>query len=398
MTRVLTCIRLQRYWLALGFVVLLTGLLWLPRHGTLPRAYYPLFALPALLSLALPGYAHWRPLLANTVVRSYLAFAAWLLLSLWWTSSSQSASNAATRPLYVLLLFVGCISLARPDLRLLRQLLCASAAIAALGTAFKLIHFFSLPPPRGRMMGGGALTNPLLSSHVFGFFFSYWAASWASEQHLRPWPLLGAALMLGAILATGSRTPLFAIALVMLWLVWQGQPRKSLHLVGGIVLALLLVSLFAPDLLLQRGLSYRPQLWSMALAQWSSAPWLGEGFNAPFRFPLAELGMVLEDPHNIALAVALELGLVGLLLWLLLYASAFRALGQCADRNLAIVVGALLIYGLGAGMHEGSNFLSRPNENWFLYWIPLALSAACWRPAPPLSAAATRSAPRGKKA
>ncbi len=33
-------------------------------------------------------------------------------------------------------------------------------------------------------------------------------------------------------------------------------------------------------------------------------------------------------------------------------------------------------YGLVAGMTEGGSFLSRPNEHWFLIWIPLALVAA----------------------
>jgi hypothetical protein len=37
---------------------------------------------------------------------------------------------------------------------------------------------------------------------------------------------------------------------------------------------------------------------------------------------------------------------------------------------------ALIVYGLSAGLTEGSNFFSRPNENWFLIWIPLSLVAA----------------------
>jgi hypothetical protein len=36
----------------------------------------------------------------------------------------------------------------------------------------------------------------------------------------------------------------------------------------------------------------------------------------------------------------------------------------------------LVVYGLSAGLSEGSNFFSRPNENWFLIWIPLSLVAA----------------------
>ena len=41
-----------------------------------------------------------------------------------------------------------------------------------------------------------------------------------------------------------------------------------------------------------------------------------------------------------------------------------------------IIAGALVVYGLGAGLAEGGGILSRPKEHWFLTWIPLALVAA----------------------
>ncbi|MNR36360.1 hypothetical protein D3C85_1542700 [compost metagenome] len=86
--------------------------------------------------------------------------------------------------------------------------------------------------------------------------------------------------------------------------------------------------------------------------------------------------MNFADPHNVELAVALEIGGIGLLLWIGLYVA---ALIPCIRQRAApefSMASALLIYGLAAGMTEGSSFVSRPNESWFLIWIPLALIAS----------------------
>ncbi|MNM97785.1 hypothetical protein D3C81_1103000 [compost metagenome] len=86
--------------------------------------------------------------------------------------------------------------------------------------------------------------------------------------------------------------------------------------------------------------------------------------------------MTMSDPHNVELAVLLELGLVGLLFWLLMYGyGLWRCFAQRRQREFQIA-SAMLVYGFGAGLTEGSSFLSRPNESWFLIWIPLSLVAA----------------------
>jgi len=123
-------------------------------------------------------------------------------------------------------------------------------------------------------------------------------------------------------------------------------------------------------------MSYRPELWSDAVRQASQHLWLGAGYESKFEFNIAEIGYALHDPHNVELAVLLELGLVGLGLWTVMYAFALlRCLRLRAEPHFQIA-SALLIYGLCAGLTEGGNYLSRPNESWFLIWIPLALLCA----------------------
>ena len=75
-----------------------------------------------------------------------------------------------------------------------------------------------------------------------------------------------------------------------------------------------------------------------------------------------------DDP---ALARSMARGL-----WLMMYGfGIWRCFSQRQHKGFT-VASAMLVYGIGAGLTEGSSFLSRPNESWFLIWIPLALVAA----------------------
>ncbi|UVE18320.1 O-antigen ligase family protein [Pseudomonas sp. LS44] len=367
---------IARRWLPLGYLVLLSGLFWVGERNHYSKLYYLLMAFPALLGLIAQPRALLQ-LLRTPIVLAFLAFAAWLLLSLSWTSSTENLASLAKRPLYVFMLFASCTLMVLHDERMLPRLLRLGAGLALVAAlVIQSLHFLTQPPD-GRLIGTGGLINPLLTSHVLGFFCIYWLAAWATEgKSLRVYGLLGAAVLLGAVLATGSRTPLMAIGLASLWLALMAPQRRTLYLIGGLSIAGLLLALCFPDLLLARGLSYRPQLWTAAFEQHQTQPWLGLGYDAPLQLWIEGFTFPYVDPHNVGLAVALELGLVGLLLWLVLYG---MVLGTCvhhrADQRFQLA-STLVIYGLAAGMTEGSSFLSRPNESWFLIWIPLSMVAA----------------------
>jgi O-antigen ligase len=226
------------------------------------------------------------------------------------------------------------------------------------------------------MIGTGALSNPLLTSHVFGFFCIYWITSWMIANERKPWLALLLALPLaGALLATGSRTPLMALTLTCLWMLLMAG-KRALAVLVAIALACGALAFLQPDIWLERGASFRPQLWSEALRQAGEQLWMGKGYGSSFVFKVEGLNFDLLDPHNVALAVLLELGLIGLTLWLIMFGLAlFRCL-QLRHEPQFQLASALIVYGLCAGMAEGSNFLSRPNENWFIVWIPVALFAA----------------------
>ncbi len=361
-------------WLTLGYVALLTGLFWQEDTSAYTKLYYALLATPALvILLAQPTYM--KIILREPIVLSYLAFGAWLLLSLTWTSADTSPASLAKRPLYVFMIFAASALLAIKDEQLLLKALRIAAVFASLAALIGLA-IFAESPQSGRMIGTGALSNPLLSSHVYGFFCTYWIAIWVADRKSPSWlSMTFAAPLLAALLATGSRTPLVALALTGVWMLALARQR-ALYFLAATIITSVLGLLLAPESLLARGMSYRPELWTEAIQQAYRHVWVGRGYEADFSFLIPGIGHPLTDPHNVELAVLLQLGAIGLTLWITMYVvTVARCLTHRHDPGLQLA-SALVMYGLAAGLTEGSNFLSRPNENWFLIWIPLSLAAA----------------------
>lgn len=362
-------------WLVLGYLVLLTGLFWVGNGSLYKKLYYVLFAAPALLGLILkPDQI--KAFLREPVILSFLALTAWVLISTSWTRANDDVTSLAKRPLYVFMLLTGCTLIALKSETLLLKTLRISAGLGALAGLINVVLFMQYGTLGERLIGTGALRNPLLTSHVLGFLCTYWIAAWLSRNERHDWfPIVMAMPLLAALLATGSRTPLMGIALTSVWMLLMSRKRAT-TLVGTLLIAAGAVYLTLPEILLSRGTSYRPELWNDAFRQAGQHLWFGAGYESKFIFKIPGIGYPLHDPHNVELAVLLELGLIGLCLWSLMYTFALlRCLRLRAQPHFQIA-SALLVYGLCAGLTEGGSFLARPNESWFLIWIPLALLCA----------------------
>ncbi len=362
-------------WLVGGYLVLLTGLFWVPNGSLYTKLYYAFLAAPSLLAILLAP-AQMKAVLRDPVILSFLAFSLWLLISMSWSRADDDVGSLAKRPLYALMLFIGCALIAIKSEELLLKTLRIGAAIGALAALINVAWFLYSAAPGARLIGTGALRNPLLTSHVLGFLCAYWIAAWLSRSERRDWlPAVMALPLLAALLTTGSRTPLMGLTLTCFWmLLMSGQ--RAVYLIAALPLVASATYLVAPEIILQRGTSFRPELWSDAWRQAGEHLWFGAGYNSKFEFDIQGMRYLLHDPHNVELAVLLELGLVGLGLWTIMYIFALHRCLRLRALPQFQIASALLIYGLCAGLTEGGNYLSRPNESWFLIWIPLALLGA----------------------
>ena len=304
-----------------------------------------------------------------------MAFAAYTLISYAWSGVGQP--SVLKYPFYIFVLFCSVSLIARESPRTLARVVRLSAIGASVSALVSLFIFFQ-DGIETRLPGYGALYNPLLTSHVYGMFAAATIAFLVSSQNARVVWSLTLVPLLALLLATGSRTPLIGIAAVLGWLVVSRLNRQVL--VGALVVAAgaTALPLLMPADLLQRGLSYRPELWAQAWLQISERLWFGYGQGHSIALPIESLGMEFTDPHNMTLAVFFRGGLVGLALWLTMFSIALIYCWKNRADDFILAVSAMIVFGFSASMTEGGSFISRPKEHWFLLWIPLALLAASW--------------------
>ncbi|MGN8274231.1 O-antigen ligase family protein [Pseudomonas sp. SMN5] len=362
--------------LPLGFLLLLCALFFLPGRSQHHKLFYGLFSIPTLIALCIrPGTL--KELVREPIFVALLVFAGWALISLTWTPEIEGIARPFKTALHTTLLFAGCYLLVRYRGDLLHPVLFGAATVALIATLYNLYLFARTYEPGMRLIGTGALDNPLLASHLYGFFCAYWISLgmlWKNRHIL--WLSVPATLvMFTAIVATGSRTPLVALVAAILWVGILCWNRRSLVLYGLMVMGAIIVSVLFSETIFARGDSYRFEIWQIVLQKIAQHPWIGHGYGADLQVDPG-VGYMLSEPHNFALGVLYYVGIVGLVPWLFMQAWALSSGWRYRVHPLLVVASTWLIYGMSAALTEGGGILSRPKEHWFLLWIPLALIAA----------------------
>lgn len=150
------------------------------------------------------------------------------------------------------------------------------------------------------------------------------------------------AIQAAGLLATGSRLGLLTGFVAVVYLARRHWSRRTL-------LAAAIFSAPMVAVLLQRsvaGLPERIHLWRAAIAQIATDPLFGRG-PAPELVPTNLAGArPTTHSHNEALQVAVEYGLIGLALMLLLLALTLRALCRAGRRDPYLALGGLAVAAL----------------------------------------------------
>ncbi|MCP1499301.1 O-antigen ligase/tRNA A-37 threonylcarbamoyl transferase component Bud32 [Pseudomonas migulae] len=362
--------------LPLGYLLLLCSLFFLPDRSLLHKLYYGLFSIPALIALCLRP-RELKELLREPIVIAVLLFAGWALLSLSWSPGDEGFSGKFKPPLHTLMLFVGCYLLVRYRSDIVQPLLFSAAIVGLIASIYNLYVFAHIYEPGRRLVGGGAFDNPLLSSHLFGFFCAYWLSlSMTCKRPQILWLSIPAmAVMFVAVIATGSRTPLVALTMAALWLGFICWNRRSIVLLGILLVGGASVIALFSNMIFGRGDSYRFEIWQMVLQKIAERPWIGHGYDASLNVDPG-VGYMLAEPHSFALGVLYYVGIFGFIPWLFFQAWSLLSSWRHRVQPLFIIASTWLVFGIGAGLTEGGGIISRPKEHWFLLWIPLALIAA----------------------
>ena len=210
--------------------------------------------------------------------------------------------------------------------------------------------------PLDRASGNLRQPNQLATLMVWGLL----AASYF--WRLQPWRWLACSLpLLATLVATGSRTGMVSLLLVVLVALIRSRRVRNWRLKGWLVLTIALLPLlwFAESIFTRTtasaALSLRFAMWLDAISLIEHAPWLGVGWGQlNFAWTLAPLPAraadVFDHAHNLPLHLAVELGVplatlvlgaLGTMLW-----RARRALQTSDGVTVALLLATMLTHSL----------------------------------------------------
>lgn len=187
-----------------------------------------------------------------------------------------------------------------------------------------------------------------------------------------------AAGLVTAAILSGSKTVFLGLGAVAIVYSFQRRKVFPVLLVVG-----LLAATFAGTLLLNMNerlfdidslstMSDRLPIWLNTLNDAMQNPWFGVGlgYEAEFR---GDGEALFEHPHSLYLQALYFCGVVGLILYLAIYAYHLKVSLSLKDDCLASLAGYLLVYVAAVQAVDVHSFLSRPDMYWFLLWMPFGL-------------------------
>lgn len=359
-------------WSALGLLVLLCGAWVLPSSKLYHQTLIVLLWLPALLALFSGDF---RKLLKQPEMVLFIALSAWVMVVLV-VKGGEDPLNGAKRPFYVLLSLLGVLLASRGHWSI-ESLLRSAVLLGGLGALASVLYFyiFAALPSGSRLIAIGLWDRAIMAAHavgalaVIGVFLSQKPRSFL-------WLALGAVSALGYLTFLGlSQTRGVWLALFIVpSVIAFARPTRYCKLAAITVIGLgVLATLLIPETLMQRGLSYRPELLAGGMHHLLGNWLLGLGFHN-FEILVPSSGIAYKHPHNMFLDLAIRLGFPGLLLFCSLWVCVAWRAWQNRAEPLGRALLALWVFSSIALQTDGIGLWLKPNADWLITWLPVALS------------------------
>ena len=333
--------------------------------------FYALVLLPALGLMAV------RQIKLEQVLRQCPSILLLLVPLLYWSLTnvwSEHPENVSAFLRRSFTLFVFLIAVAHLTLRLgpgLLRYLDVALLLAGIGAAIHLVGLVFMEPkgPHWRLGDATIFSRSLHASHYFGFFAVYGLVRFYQQGAIadRLRSLLPACLCLGFAVFTESRGTLISFLLVALLVcgVWHRRYIQS----ALIVFLTAAGAYFIQDVLLERGLSFRLEIWRGTWDIVQANFWGGIGLGTPLG---VEYGgkFVAPHAHNLLYDLQARAGFFGMLLFLPIVALVLsRALR--AERDEQVYVAALVFF-LLCVMTDVHKPINSPSSVYVIFWLPLA--------------------------
>ena len=301
-----------------------------------------------------------------------LGLAAWAVISLSW--SDQPLNE--TKPLAYIAVFVlsfPILANGRPE-RIVRLMQWAGLGLAA-SALIAIVRFYLIDGHAwvARLEGLGQLSHPILGAYaigIVGILMLHWVPQQRAMQAL--WLVVLGLLGLFVVL-TQSRGAALALLLTVLCMPLWRPDRRTVIISVLAMLCAMAVFWYMQALVLERGASYRPEIFMGSLQMIREHPWTGLGLGADFT--VTAVGITFDHSHNLFTSVAIELGLPGLLFWCIAWFSVFFYAWRARATLLGQGVLGAWVFSMLAMQFDAASLLGTPRAEWFITWLPIALAS-----------------------
>nr|WP_282571425.1 O-antigen ligase family protein [Methylonatrum kenyense] len=328
----------------------------------------------------------WRLILQNTGIRLLAALFLFLLLSLAWGPGEDQIDpfDRFRWAVLSLIYFSVVLVAASEDSRVLVKLglvLSIAACAAVLWSSFQF--YGTANGLQGRVYNHLFYSdNPIRGSVGLAFAGALAGLLLFTEKSLSPWmkALFGATFVFVVLfLFLGqSRGLLLALGAAM-GVAFIVHGRLKWIALGAIAVGIALIAselLFGPGRsFIERGATYRLDIWQAALLPGLEAPFFGHGLSVEREIFVESVGKTFYSPHNLFLVAFLLGGLVALALLVLLVVFAVsRAYRHRRDWEYRVVLG-LIAFGVINVSLTGHEIIYRVEPHvWVSFFLPLALA------------------------
>ncbi|MCH2547611.1 MAG: O-antigen ligase family protein [Alphaproteobacteria bacterium] len=265
-----------------------------------------------------------------------------------------------------------------------QRLMVAVALSAGICGTISIALYFTDPNAEIRMRPIGRADAQLLAAFVYiiAAICAMAALDGMRKKWLSALLIFSLCICVAVVSLTQSR---LALAILLLCLVIGGGFICRNHRIWlatfVIGLIVIIAGALSNDILMQhvhtmldRGDSYRLELWGVTIQKIMQSPWQGYGMLAGIDYHMTETYHT-NSPHNIYLTTALTLGVPGLVILLMAIGNIlWEMLRQLPWFSHAMIFsGLLLLDALASGMVDHSRIVKGPSPLWIIFWLPLAV-------------------------
>ncbi|HDS1698653.1 MULTISPECIES: O-antigen ligase family protein [Pseudomonas] len=361
-------------WLGFGLVWFLAAIALAPSNKVYQQGLVLFLWLPTLvLAWSARGVLvqAWRrqPALWGSV----LLLLVWSGLSLAW-SPAEEPGRELKRLLYILVFLLAFPLLAQFGQARIRQLLQLGSVLLAIAALLSIINFYGLQrtPLLVRLAGIGEISHPILGAYVIGAAVLLMLYEPPRQRGLQLLWLAALACLGAFAMLSQSRGAILALVITVVMAPLWFRDRHSRVFSVLALLATGLAFLAVYDLIAQRGSSFRPEIFHAVVEMIAAHPWAGLGLGADYK--VSAVGMHFDHTHNMFTHVAVEVGLPGMLLWVMVWLFTLGEIVRARGTLLGKVLLGFWVYSTLAMQFDAASLTGTPRAEWFISWLPVGLA------------------------